>query len=182
VILIKPGVPDTNGNIYTEDALRDMASAPLYIDKDGNLCTFSYGFSAAEQMARDIDRQIVQEIEDKFSMGCFARQNKCPICAAAEKKGEPTPTPIFKITDQKLEPYPMPSCKLLDMEEEAMEKHGVEKDETKTKTASTQSGKCPQCGGELSKEDAWGPITGGAYIEHCPKCGTEPFEKKREED
>ena len=54
-----------------------------------------------------------------------------------------------------------------------MEKHGVEKDETKTKTAGTLSGKCPKCGAELTKD-------GGVHIEHCPKCGTEPFEKKED--
>jgi len=55
-----------------------------------------------------------------------------------------------------------------------MEKHGVEKDETKTKTAGTLSGRCPKCGAELSKDE------GGEYICHCPICGTEPFEKRED--
>jgi len=63
-----------------------------------------------------------------------------------------------------------------------MEKHGVKKDESKTKTASSLSGICPKCGGELTKEDEWGPIAGGAFIDHCPKCGTLPFEKKPDQD
>lgn len=54
-----------------------------------------------------------------------------------------------------------------------MEKHGVAKDETKTKTASAITGKCPQCGGELTKE-------GDTHIDHCPKCGTEPFERTQD--
>jgi hypothetical protein len=59
-------------------------------------------------------------------------------------------------------------------EETAMEKHGVVKDESKTKTASIAAGKCPSCGSELTKE-------GDTHIDHCPKCGTQPFEKKPEE-
>lgn len=52
-----------------------------------------------------------------------------------------------------------------------MEKHGVVKDESKTKTASTLLGRCPECSGELTKED-------DDFIDHCPKCGTLPFEAK----
>jgi len=55
-----------------------------------------------------------------------------------------------------------------------MEKHGVAKDENKTKTASTLTGSCPMCGGDLTKE-------GDNFIEHCPKCGTEPFEQSLKE-
>lgn len=56
-------------------------------------------------------------------------------------------------------------------EKTTMEKHGVVKDESKTKTASVTAGKCPQCGGELTKE-------GDSHIDHCPKCGTRPFEAR----
>lgn len=51
-----------------------------------------------------------------------------------------------------------------------MEKHGVQKDEDKVKTASAQTGTCPGCGGALTKE-------GDTFLEHCPKCGTRPFER-----
>lgn len=52
-----------------------------------------------------------------------------------------------------------------------MDKYGVEIDDEKSKTAS-QGKVCPQCGGKL-------PEVGGAMNPNwCPKCGTEPFEKK----
>ena len=60
-------------------------------------------------------------------------------------------------------------------EEQDMEKHGVVKDESKTKTASTAQGKCPSCGHELTKE-------GDTHIDHCPKCGTRPFEKQSDSE
>ena len=68
----------------------------------------------------------------------------------------------------RVEPLPFPTTKVLEMD---MEKHGVEKDDSKTKTASVTSGSCPRCGKELTKEN-------GVYIEHCPYCGTFPFEKR----
>lgn len=80
----------------------------------------------------------------------------------------------------RIEPLPMPpplkiffmdTHKEIEEEIRKMEKHGVEKDESKTKTASAISGRCPDCGIELSKED-------GAFIDHCPVCGTKPFEKR----
>ena len=74
--------------------------------------------------------------------------------------------PDYVVT--RVEPMPFPSTKVLEMD---MEKHGVVKDEDKTKTASAITGRCPGCGDELTKED-------GEYIEHCPKCGTKPFEKR----
>lgn len=53
-----------------------------------------------------------------------------------------------------------------------MEKYGVVLDDEKTKTSSVDE-RCPKCGG---------PIEYGAIIQkgfpYCPKCGTEPFEKK----
>jgi len=90
---------------------------------------------------------------------------------------------LYKIEVIRVEPFPMPNLEMLsrdpmaDVKElrkitkEDMEKHGVEKDESKTKTASALTGTCAQCGGELTKED-------GAPMEHCPVCGTEPFERK----
>jgi rubrerythrin len=47
-----------------------------------------------------------------------------------------------------------------------VDKYGVETDQTKEKTASDK-GACPSCGTTLSKEAP----------NHCPKCGTKPFEK-----
>lgn len=51
---------------------------------------------------------------------------------------------------------------------EDMDKHGYEQDQDLGKTA-TEKGKCPQCGSPLSGQP---PV--------CPKCGSEPFEKKEE--
>ena len=52
-----------------------------------------------------------------------------------------------------------------------MDKYAVEVDKTTTKTAGT-SRTCPGCGGPLK--------TDNANVPHCPRCGTQPFEKKRE--
>ena len=129
VILIKPGVPDHNGRIFTREALASTAKergGGMFIDKEGNLCASVIGISYADQVAKDIayeeDRKFIEHVEENF-----------------------------------------------------MEKYGVETDETKTKTAGTLSGKCPKCGHDLSQDDF------GVYVQHCPNCGTEPFEK-REED
>jgi len=55
-----------------------------------------------------------------------------------------------------------------------MEKYNVALDPEKTKTGSSDE-LCPKCGG---------PIEYGAMIQkthpYCPKCGTEPFEKRPE--
>ncbi len=54
-----------------------------------------------------------------------------------------------------------------------MEKHGVELDPSKTKTAGSDERRvCPLCGTELEK-------SGGSYINKCPEHGTEPFEARR---
>lgn len=47
-----------------------------------------------------------------------------------------------------------------------MEKYGYEKDDETAKTAA-EKGKCPECGSLLEGSP---PV--------CPKCGSEPFEKK----
>ena len=78
----------------------------------------------------------------------------------------------FKILDLPYEygsKYIKRRLRELQEEQDMMEKHGVQKDESKTKTASAQAGTCPGCGGTLTKE-------GDSFIEHCPKCGTKPFE------
>lgn len=55
-----------------------------------------------------------------------------------------------------------------------MEKYGVELDDEKVKTGSSDD-RCPKCGDPVqygamkSKKAPW-----------CPKCGTEPFEKHPE--
>lgn len=54
-----------------------------------------------------------------------------------------------------------------------MEKHGVELDPEKTKTASEGEQRvCPVCGKELEKS------ANGEYMNKCPVHGTEPFERK----
>jgi ribosomal protein S27AE len=50
-----------------------------------------------------------------------------------------------------------------------MDKYGVQFDDEKTKTAATTS-RCPKCGRGLSKMEL--------LEQHCPNCGTQPFEKK----
>lgn len=50
--------------------------------------------------------------------------------------------------------------------ENTMEKRGVQLDDEKTKTASTEQ-TCNQCGAITDKDDP-------AY---CPACGTRPFER-----
>jgi NADH pyrophosphatase NudC (nudix superfamily) len=50
-----------------------------------------------------------------------------------------------------------------------MEKYGVQEDEDKAKTASTNN-RCPKCGEELTQE-------GTINVRHCPSCGTLPFEE-----
>ncbi len=53
-----------------------------------------------------------------------------------------------------------------------MDKYNVQYDDEKSKTASKDD-RCPKCGG---------PVEYGAMVQkafpYCPKCGTEPFEKK----
>lgn len=49
-----------------------------------------------------------------------------------------------------------------------MEKRGVVLDDEKTKTADVTK-KCPKCGAELRDPDC------------CGTCGTEPFEKRKED-
>lgn len=57
-----------------------------------------------------------------------------------------------------------------------MEKYGVVTDDEKTKTAGTEK-KCPKCGTVLSVSAyASGELQSPPW--YCPKCGTEPFEKK----
>jgi rubrerythrin len=51
-----------------------------------------------------------------------------------------------------------------------MEKYGYEEDHDLTKKA-TEAGKCPQCSS---------PLEGNPPV--CPKCGSEPFEKKKEKE
>jgi nucleoid DNA-binding protein/DNA-directed RNA polymerase subunit RPC12/RpoP len=58
-----------------------------------------------------------------------------------------------------------------------MEKYGVVLDDQKVKEAS-QDGesrwfKCTKCGADLEKDES-----SGKFMLKCPKCGTEPFEKK----
>lgn len=87
---------------------------------------------------------------------------------------QPMPFPTLTVIEGGLSGSKYIKNRLSELEEEiAMEKHGVEKDEEKTKIASTAEGKCPSCGNELTKE-------GDTHIDHCPQCGTQPFEKKPE--
>ena len=53
-----------------------------------------------------------------------------------------------------------------------MDKYGVVLDEEKTKTAGTDE-KCPKCGSALG----FGKMIAKEFP-FCPKCGTEPWEKK----
>lgn len=54
-----------------------------------------------------------------------------------------------------------------------MEKHGVELDPSKTKTAGEDEKRaCPVCAEELEKD------ANGEYMLKCPVHGTEPFERK----
>lgn len=53
-----------------------------------------------------------------------------------------------------------------------MEKLGVEFDDEKVKTGSTDK-TCPKCG----KPVQWDPHRNGPW---CENCGTEPFEKRKE--
>lgn len=63
---------------------------------------------------------------------------------------------------------PFPSfCKIVPTES-PMEKRSVVLDEEKTKTSSV-SKVCPRCGATLKEEN------------YCDSCGTEPFEKRNEE-
>lgn len=56
-----------------------------------------------------------------------------------------------------------------------MEKLGVVMDEEKVKTASKKFlSKCPKCGGDTHHDPEMN-------VPWCPKCGTEPFEKRAEE-
>lgn len=52
-----------------------------------------------------------------------------------------------------------------------MDKLGVQVDESLTKTASTGK-KCPRCGAEVSLHGT---------VPQCPKCGTAPFEKTKDQ-
>jgi hypothetical protein len=52
-----------------------------------------------------------------------------------------------------------------------MDKYGVEIDQEKQKTASGTK-TCPKCGLPINEDDP----------PKCDKCGTEPFEKRTEED
>lgn len=52
-----------------------------------------------------------------------------------------------------------------------MDKYAVVTDEEMLKTAAKKGQSCPKCNG--SKVDYSG------MVPHCPKCGTEPWEKKR---
>jgi len=52
-----------------------------------------------------------------------------------------------------------------------MEKYGVQIDEKKEKTAGTKK-TCPKCGAVLDS----------VFPPKCPACGTEPFEKKRDDN
>ena len=53
-----------------------------------------------------------------------------------------------------------------------MDKYGVvTKDDDLTKTAA-KKGTCPQCGADLDPK---------ANVPKCPKCGTAPFESRKED-
>lgn len=51
-----------------------------------------------------------------------------------------------------------------------MEKYGVEQEQSTDKTAA-KVGTCPSCGQQLEASSA---------VPKCPKCGTKPFEQKKE--
>ena len=55
-----------------------------------------------------------------------------------------------------------------------MEKYGVEIDQEKAKTASTEN-RCPQCGKVLVTRGKDGDVSPTWY---CPNCGTKPWEKR----
>ena len=52
-----------------------------------------------------------------------------------------------------------------------MDKYGVVTDEEMNKTASKKGDPCPQCGST--------DVDYTGMIPHCPRCGTEPWEKKK---
>lgn len=50
-----------------------------------------------------------------------------------------------------------------------MEKYAVVQEQDNTKTASKEKN-CPKCGSALEENNQ--------FLLFCPKCGTEPFEKR----